>query len=353
MSGEARLKVQLGRLGLLNPVICGSGEPVMTESGIRAALRAGAAGVIAKSVNEHPAAARQLDQADYCWLDAQGGTAKKGDCFGSLFCRSGLSQRDRDDWFRAIAAIDRDAAKDGQFVAASIVLGGNDGAIDLARCARNTGIRVFELNVGAPHAPEAQPGAIGLQTDPDVLRRLVQDVREVLGDVILWVKLTGLATNIPALALAAAEGGADAVVAMGRFLGMVPSLDDFSPALGSSAGYGGSWAVPIVCRYLALSRQVVGRRVPLIGTNGVRSGADLLRMLLSGASAVEVLTIVMMEGFQGLTRLRDETLRYLHSRDSFVETIVGQAADRLGRYSDQPVRPGRWQDFVPAETIGR
>jgi dihydroorotate dehydrogenase len=49
-----RLTTVIGGLTLPNPVICGSGEPVMTEAGIRAALAAGAAGVIAKSVNEKP-----------------------------------------------------------------------------------------------------------------------------------------------------------------------------------------------------------------------------------------------------------------------------------------------------------
>ena len=35
-----RLTTQIGGLSLPNPVICGSGEPVMTEAGIRAALAA-------------------------------------------------------------------------------------------------------------------------------------------------------------------------------------------------------------------------------------------------------------------------------------------------------------------------
>ena len=56
-----RLATTIGGLRLRNPVICASGEPVMTEAGIRAALAAGVAGVIAKSVNERPDAARQLD----------------------------------------------------------------------------------------------------------------------------------------------------------------------------------------------------------------------------------------------------------------------------------------------------
>src|ERR1700733_16185345 len=116
-----RLTTQIGGLTLPNPVICASGEPVMTEAGIRAALRTGAAGVIAKSVNERAEAAAQLDRADYVELDAAGAPVAHG---VSLFNRSGLAQRDAGDWFGAIAAIDREAARDGRFVAASIVLAG-------------------------------------------------------------------------------------------------------------------------------------------------------------------------------------------------------------------------------------
>jgi hypothetical protein len=54
----SRLATTIGRLALPNPMICGSGEPVMTEAGIRAPLHAGAAAVIAKSVNERPEAVR-------------------------------------------------------------------------------------------------------------------------------------------------------------------------------------------------------------------------------------------------------------------------------------------------------
>jgi dihydroorotate dehydrogenase (NAD+) catalytic subunit len=351
MDDQSRLKVQLGRLTLSSPLICGSGEPVMMEAGIRAALRAGAAGVIAKSVNEQPAAARQLDGADYCWLDSHGDVVRTADRLGSLFCRSGLAQRDSEEWFRAVAAIDRDAAKDAQFVGASIVLGSAEGALDLARLARRSGIRLFEFNVGAPHALEARAGTIENRTDPTELRELVRQVREALGDMLLWVKLTGLTPNIPALAKAATEGGADAVIAMGRFLAMVPSLDDFSPALTSAAAYGGPWAVPIVCRTLALCRQAIGPDRPLLGTNGVRCGADLLKMMLAGAWATEALTIVMAEGFGALTRIRSEVLDFLRSRNLCAEEIIGKAADKMCRYDEQPARPGRWREFVPAEAL--
>ena len=101
---DDRLATTIGGLTLRNPVICASGEPVMTEAGIRAALRAGVAGVIAKSVNERPEAAAQLDRADYVELDAAGAPVAHG---VSLFNRSGLAQRDPPSGSRRSRRIDR------------------------------------------------------------------------------------------------------------------------------------------------------------------------------------------------------------------------------------------------------
>jgi dihydroorotate dehydrogenase (NAD+) catalytic subunit len=344
-----RLATTIGELRLRNPVICASGEPVMTEAGIRAALRAGAAGVIAKSVNERPEAAAQLDRADCVELDAGGAPAAHG---MSLFNRSGLSQRDAAEWFSAIAAIDREAAREQKFVAASIVLAGADGAEMLGRMARRAGLRVFELNVGAPHASEATPGAIAQETDPARLQALVARVRAATKGMQLWVKLTGLSANLPALAVAARDGGADAVCMMGRFMAMVPDLETFAPVLGTFGAYGGGWALPIVCRFLALSRRAVGTGFPLLGTNGVRSGGDVARMALAGASAVEVCSVVMHEGFAGVTRVVAELEAFLAARGVRFSELVGRAADALLGYGEVPVSPGRWRDFVPEETIG-
>ncbi len=46
-----------------------------------------------------------------------------------------------------------------------------------------------------------------------------------------------------------------------------------------------------------LSRRAVGPAIPLIGTNGLRSGGDMTLMALAGASLVEMLSAVMHGGF--------------------------------------------------------
>jgi dihydroorotate dehydrogenase (NAD+) catalytic subunit len=99
-----RLATAVATFPLVNPIICGFGEPVMTEAGIRAAPRVGAAGVIVKSVNEHPAGGRQLGRTDYVRLDALGVPTTGQEV--SLFNRSGLTQRDTADWFETLSETD-------------------------------------------------------------------------------------------------------------------------------------------------------------------------------------------------------------------------------------------------------
>ncbi|MBO0711972.1 MAG: dihydroorotate dehydrogenase, partial [Acetobacteraceae bacterium] len=235
----SRQGIRIGSLALINPVIAGSGEHVMTPSGIRAALAAGAAGVVAKSVNESPVAADQLDIADYALVRPDNTVGVWGEGHDhSLFCRSGLAQRPLDDWFAEIAMLDREAGCGGQFVAASIIPARLDAAVGLARQAGAASIRVLELNVGSPQALEAAPGTILLEGDAARLGRLVGDVRAAFGGQ-LWVKLPGLGTNLADLARAARAAGADAVVLCGRFMAMVPDVETLAPVMGSAGGYSG------------------------------------------------------------------------------------------------------------------
>ena len=342
----------MGDLALVNPVICGSGEHVMTAAGIRAALAAGAAGVVAKSLNESELAARQLDISDYALIrpDNTRATWGAGEADVSLFCRSGLVQATAEEWFALIGALDREAAAADRFVAASIIPANLDAAVELARRVGEAGIRVLELNIGSPQSLEAAPGTILLESDEARLKHVVGRVRAAF-DGRLWVKLPGLGTNLAELGRAAREAGADAVGMVGRFMAMLPDVETLAPVLGTSAGYSGGWALPITCRWLAMTRQAAGRETPLIGTNGARSGLDVARFVLAGASAAELTSIVLQSGFAALTGVIAELDAYLARQGLSATELVGRAADALRTYQQQEPRPGRWRDFVPPETL--
>lgn len=345
--------ITLGGVALKSPLICGAGEHLMAAEGVRAALAQGAAAVIPKSANESEAARRQLDRTDYALLDSTWhrlpwNFAPPPDA--SLLCRSGLAQQSFDEWLAMIATLDREAATQSAYVVASLILADLDRCVEMARAVEQAGIRILELNIGAPHGNEAVKGAIVLERDAARVTAIVKRVRAAIS-LPLWIKLTGQSEEVAALATAARDAGADAITIMGRFLAFLPDVETLAPLLGTNAAFGGPWALPLTCRWLAAARRKTGPGFPLIATNGARTGLDIARFLLAGASAVQVSSAIFTGGFPVIARMLAELGTYLDRKGLTCADLVGQAADRLGTYAEQESRPGYWQRFVAPEAL--
>lgn len=350
----ADLSTRIGAIALKNPLICGSGEHTMAASGIEQCLARGAAAVVAKSTNESEAAKRQLDRTDYALLDStwrqlSWNFAPPPDA--QLFCRSGLAQQQFAPWLEMVAQLDRAARAQDSYVVASLILADLERCLEMAQAVEQAGVRILELNIGAPHGGEAAPGAIVLEREADRVRSIVARVRGAVR-LPLWVKLTGQSEDVALLAAAAKAGGADAVGIMGRFMAFLPDVETMAPLLGTNAAFGGPWALPLTCRWLALSRQRLGADFPLIATNGARSGLDLARFLLAGASAIEMTSAVFTGGFDVIARALAELSDYLARQGCSTRGIIGLAADRLQTYQQQGARPGYWKRFVPEGGLG-
>lgn len=343
--------VSIGPFKLQNPVICGSGESVMTPNAIAAALATGVAGVIAKSINENPLAAKQLDHADYVALNSAFESVPWFEASPretSVLCRSGLAQVDAASWLAELGRLDERARQDHQFVAASVAFGALDGCLRIVEMAQRAKLRVFELNIGAAHGEEVAYGAITVTQESERVHAIVDAVRQST-DMQVWVKLTGLNADLPRLAETVRDAGGNAVVLASRFMALLPDPETMLPVLGTAGAYGGRWALPITCRRLAQVRQRTGASVSLIGTNGARSGLDAIRMLLAGASAVE-LTSLTANGFQLLGEAVAEVQAYLDRKTTPARAIVGRAADASTTYTQQPAIPGNWRKYAPVSS---
>jgi dihydroorotate dehydrogenase len=344
----ASTAVSVGAIDLKSPLICGSGEHLMYAQGIRHALAAGAAAVVSKSTNESEAARRQLDRTDYILLDSEWRGLPwdfSPPADASLLCRSGLAQQPFDEWLAMVAELDREAKTHDAYVVASLVLADLDRCVAMARAVEQVGLRILELNIGAPHGNEAAPGAIVLERDSVRVRTIVARVRAAVR-LPLWIKLTGQSEDVAALAFAAKGAGADAVTVMGRFIAFLPDIESLAPTLGTNGAFGGPWALPLTCHWLAQSRKKIGPAFPLIGTNGARTGHDLVRFLLAGASAVQVTSAVLTGGFDVITRMNDDFSGYLARKQLSARDLIGRAADQISTYAQQESRPNYWRQFV-------
>jgi dihydroorotate dehydrogenase len=344
----SRSEVRLGGISLKNPVLAGSGEHLIEAAGIRSALDAGAACVFMKSTNESQAAREQLDRADYALLDSEWRVLPwnfSPPPDASLYCRSGLAPQPFDEWLELMASTDRYARDRGAYVVPSLIPADLDTGLEYARRMEGAGGRILELNVAASHADEAAKGALTLERSAERVESMVARFRQAV-TIPLWVKLTGQSGNVTDLAKAARAGGADAVILAGRFMALVPDVDTMAPLLGTNAGFGGGWALPITCRWLADARKHLGADYPLIGTNGARTGLDVVRMLLAGASAVQMTSAPFTAGFGVLADAVATVERYLESKGTDAASIVGVAADRVASYADQRLRADAWRERV-------
>lgn len=347
------LCVGLAGLTLRNPVIAASSEFTMTEGGIKACLDAGAGAVIAKSVNENPAAAKQLDIAEYVLLDEHHRMTpwSSPGPEDTLFNRSGLAQTSLDDWLAMLARCEEYARLRSSHVIGSITVSAAEPAAEIARRMQEV-VRCVEINLSAPHGREAHTGAVRQLSSPDAVRHYTRTVRAAI-DCPLIVKVTGQTDDVVALAHAARDGGADAVAMIGRFQGFVPDLKTRQPVMSSWAAIGGRWAMPVSMYWVSKSH-IALPDVPIIGTNGARDGDDVLRFLLSGACAVEMASAVMLRGPVALSDALTGIADYLAVHGiTRVQDLVGMAARATRTYQDlledaqPPTKPRPWDRYLP------
>lgn len=103
-----------------------------------------------------------------------------------------------------------------------------------------------------------------------------------------WAKLSPNAADLPEIALAAHEAGAEAVVLTNTLLGMVIDVDARRPVLGAKkGGLSGAAMHPVAIRAVYDVHEAAPG-LPIVGVGGTASGADVVEFLLAGASAVEV-----------------------------------------------------------------
>jgi dihydropyrimidine dehydrogenase (NAD+) subunit PreA/dihydroorotate dehydrogenase (NAD+) catalytic subunit len=342
------LSIELGEIHLKNPLICASSEITMTREGIRDAIDSGAAAVIAKSVNESPTAAAQLDKADYVLLNDDFGPipwTSSQRLNASLFCRSGLAQTPIGEYLPMLAELDRYAQTKQSYVVGSITVAEAGPAAEIAAKMQQAGLRWIELNLGAPHGRES--GAVSQITASDAVRHYVRSVRRAIS-VPLAVKLTAQADDPLSLAATAVEEGADMIVLAGRVQGFMPDIETHQPILGSWGAIGGHWALPASLYWVSKAWRNVTREVPVIGTNGARSAEDVIRFLLSGARAIELASAAITNGPKIFSTIIEDLRSYCERKQiAHISELIGKAADAALTYnqiSPKPVKEYPWKE---------
>ncbi len=287
----ADLGVRCAGLELRNPFLLASGIWGETGASLAGAWRAGAGGVITKSIGAGP-------RPGY-----PNPTVETYERWGMLNAM-GLPNPGMEGYRAEIAA----ALASGATVIGSVFAGDADGFADLARRMGAAGVHALELNLSCPHA-EGFGTEVG--SDPADVEAIVRAVRAAT-DLPVIAKITPNSADPAALAAAAERGGAAAVSAINTLRGLAIDVRLRRPIL--AHGLGGLSGAAIKPVGLACVWQIAERvSVPVIGVGGIRSAEDALEYVMAGATAVEVGTAVAFEGIDvfgrlasGLSRLLDD-----------------------------------------------
>mgnify|MGYP000035207529 FL=1 len=344
-----KLNVKIGSIELKNPLICGSGEHFIELIGIEKAFKHGASAIVIKSTNESIAAKIQLHKTDYTMIDSnfkQIPWDQTPPRDASLFNRSGLHPKPFNEWLDLAIKADLMAKKYNSYAVASLIPADLEKLIEHAKKIEASGIRVLEVNVGAPHGDEAVKGAIMLEREASHIREITRKIRDAV-NMPLWIKLTGQSSEIPAMVKAAKDAGADAVTLMGRFMGFIPDIETGEPILGTHAAYGGPWALPLTAHQLVKSRKLIGPNFQMLATNGARDGHDIIRFMMAGASAVQMTSAIFTDGYSAIDKSLGQLEKYLEEKNITAADLIGLAADRVKTYAEQDSKVDHWRKFTP------
>jgi len=142
---------------------------------------------------------------------------------------------------------------------------------------------MVEVNVSCPnvHACGKVFGA-----DPVVINEVARSVKAVTTKPVM-IKLSPNVSDIVEMALAAQQGGADAVSLINTLTGMAIDIKTRRPLLANvTGGMSGPAVRPVALRMCYQVAQAVN--IPVVGMGGIMTGEDAVMFLLAGCTSVQV-----------------------------------------------------------------
>src|SRR3954469_12197958 len=155
-------------------------------------------------------------------------------------------------------------------------------------------VAAVELNGSCPNVKDG----LTFGTHPGRLKELTREVKKVLPNKPLIVKLSPNVEDITLTAKAAIEGGADILSLVNTFTAMAIDIHKRRPRLANvTGGLSGPAIKPIALHLVSRVYRNVAKaaRVPIIGMGGVQTWQDAVEFILAGSSAVAIGTALFVD----------------------------------------------------------
>ncbi|MBS7611938.1 dihydroorotate dehydrogenase [Candidatus Bathyarchaeota archaeon] len=185
-------------------------------------------------------------------------------------------------------------------------------------------VSAVELNVSCPHVG----GISEIGKSPELVKSYVKTLKDNLSNKPIIVKLTPNVSDITSIAMAAVNGGADALTAINTVKSMVIDIETGKPLLaGVFGGLSGPAIKPIALRCVYEITETLD--VPVFGCGGVETARDVIEFIMAGAVAVQIGSAIARRGLRVFREISIELKRFLELKGfKSLEEVRGLAHRR-------------------------
>lgn len=296
------LTTHINKLELINPFILASGIMDEDAGSMKRMLQAGAAAVVTKSIGLQ----ERKGHPNPTFLELEHG----------LLNAMGLPNPGIESYSSEIEKLKKEKGK----IIASVFGSNVEEFVTLSKKMQSYGVDALELNLSCPHA---KGYGLEIGQDPDEIEKIVRSIKQSIS-IPIFVKLSPNVTDICALAKAAEQGGADAIVAINTVKAMKIDIETHKPILANKiGGYSGKAIKPIGIRNVYEIFETI--HIPIIGVGGITEGEDVIEYLMAGASAVQVGSGIYYNGIQIFTQLKEQVTKWMKQHHyQNIKELIGE-----------------------------
>lgn len=171
----------------------------------------------------------------------------------------------------------------------------------------DTDVDMIELNISCPNV---KSGGVQFGTSCESVGAITKAVRRYCRKPLI-IKLSPNVTDIVSIAKAAEAEGADAVSLINTLTGMRIDINTRRPIIkNNTGGLSGPAVFPVAVRMVYQTAQAV--KIPIIGMGGISSWKDAVEIMIAGASALQIGTVLFKDPYapikitEGMNRFLDE-----------------------------------------------
>lgn len=156
-------------------------------------------------------------------------------------------------------------------------------------------VDMIELNISCPNV---KSGGVQFGTSCESVGAITKAVRSYCKKPLI-VKLSPNVTDIADIARSAEANGADAISMINTLTGMRIDIDSRRPIIkNNTGGLSGPAVFPVAVRMVWQASNAV--KIPIIGMGGISTWHDAVEMLIAGASALQIGTVLFSDPYAPL-----------------------------------------------------